>query len=161
MARYHKHFPALFEEKNGPIAVDIIDSFEVEVHFSDFIKPEAINPTEIVIDDSTGSFTDEQINALKGGVLNYIVYHNQMYQLNYRNKNIYKYFAKSEDVNSLSVLTVDLEAKTWVYEKIVNGVLISHINDDERHVTSADRNFWDNKLNYDSVNNECLIFNKN
>lgn len=37
--------------------------------------------------------------------------------------------------------------------------LNAHENNTNIHVTQADRDFWDNKLNY-TINNETLIFNR-
>lgn len=39
--------------------------------------------------------------------------------------------------------------------------LLSHINDSIKHITSAERTFWNNKLNcQDSVINETLVLNR-
>ena len=40
--------------------------------------------------------------------------------------------------------------------------LNNHINDNVRHVTNADRTFWNNKINCENtINGETLIFNRN
>lgn len=37
--------------------------------------------------------------------------------------------------------------------------LMDHIEDDERHITKGERDFWNNKLNY-MINEENLVFNR-
>lgn len=41
----------------------------------------------------------------------------------------------------------------------VKQQIINHINDSTIHITSAERTFWNNKLNY-SINGETLILNR-
>lgn len=42
----------------------------------------------------------------------------------------------------------------------VLGKLAEHIDDSTKHISSSDRQFWNNKLNY-AINDENLIFNRN
>lgn len=41
----------------------------------------------------------------------------------------------------------------------IRKILDDHIDDDIRHITSAERTFWNNKINCE-INNENLIFNR-
>lgn len=39
--------------------------------------------------------------------------------------------------------------------------LVNHINDTNKHITSSERNFWNNKINvYETVEEETLVFNR-
>lgn len=43
-----------------------------------------------------------------------------------------------------------------------NNQFIEHINDMSRHITEAERQFWNNKLNIDlNLDNENLVINRN
>jgi len=44
--------------------------------------------------------------------------------------------------------------------KMLTDLIIAHIENDEVHVTQAEKAFWNNKLNYDVVG-EVLVFNRN
>ena len=64
------------------------------------------------------------------------------------------------DPNNLNTIVVDTVTGEWTYSAIGNATLQEHIADNNRHLRSGEREFWNNKLNV--VNqDELLEFNRN
>lgn len=141
-------------EGKGLSTNDLTDELVEEIHSGGGHK-------EVRIYNTTGEFTPEQIETLRQSPSNYISYNGQIYKLQYKNTNTYKYFSLINDVNNMPMITVDFTTNRWQYNMVVNGVLDGHINDNERHINPGERDFWNNKLNYDIVQEERLILNRN
>jgi hypothetical protein len=92
--------------------------------------------------------------------LDEVVYQGDYYTLAFRDDNELRYMGYTEDPNTLNIIVVNRVTGEYVYSQIVNGLLIDHINDNERHINEGERDFWNRKLNYETEG-EILTFNRN
>ena len=67
---------------------------------------------------------------------------------------------QTTDPNMLNTIVVDTVNREWTYSSIGNAELQNHIADNNRHLREGEREFWNNKLNFET-NEELLEFNRN
>ena len=117
--------------------------------------------TSIDLVTSSGTFTAEELEALTSLQLKTLQYNNEIYTLTVKRPGQYRYTTNTSDPNELRYIDVDTTTGAYQCGASNNSLLLDHINDNVRHITAAERTFWNNKLNYNAVSEERLVFNRN
>lgn len=142
-------------EGKGLSTNDLTDELVEEIHAGG-------GHQEVRLYNPSGTLTESQADILKQSPSNYINYLGTLFKLRYKSTSMYKYFSQITDVNNMPVIEINWTTNTWQYTMVVNEVLTNHINDNERHVNTDERTFWNNKLNcIDDITEERLIFTRN
>lgn len=116
----------------------------------------------VQIETATGTFTEEVLTSLTDNRLKPILYNNELYTYTIKKNGIHRYTTVSDDPNVVRYIDVNTETGAWTYGVNINQTLEDHINDQVRHITAAERTFWNNKINcVDTVSEERLILNRN
>ena len=116
----------------------------------------------IALEDTSGTLTAEEVEELRASRLKPLVLNDTIYTYTVRMGNIYRYMTTSTNPNEARYIDVDMATGEWEYGFNTNSVLEEHINDQTRHVTAAEKAFWNNKINCeDTVSGERLILNRN
>jgi len=121
-------------------------------------KQDKIEFVEINPETITGQLSPTKLNLLTTNMVNRILRGDKIYYLSIKEGNTRKYFSTSaEDYDE-----IDVNITTGEYE-VKNSRLVNHINNKTIHITQAEREFWNKKLNcLEQVeSNETLILNRN
>ena len=121
-------------------------------------KEDKIKYIEIFSD--TGTFDTEVLNLLISNRLNRIIYGDNYYILSIKDGNLWRYKGGNLDPNIVNTIIVDVSTGEWVYSPIGNTLLQHHLDDVNRHLREGEREFWNNKLNFE-IEEELLEFNRN
>lgn len=114
----------------------------------------------ITVYTATGTFSTEVLNLLISDRLNKLVYLDNIYSLSMKDNRYWRYMGDTTDPNTLNTIVVDTVTGEWTYSSIGNAVLQNHIADNNRHLREGEREFWNNKLNFEA-DGELLEFNRN
>lgn len=107
-----------------------------------------------------GTLDPDTLNLLISSRLNKLIYLESVYSLSMKDNRYWRYMGDTTDPNMLNTIVVDTVTGEWTYSAIGNALLQEHIADNNRHLRSGEREFWNNKLNV--VNqDELLEFNRN
>lgn len=115
----------------------------------------------IEIDEAQGYFDADIIAIIQTNPIKRIKYDDRIYTMTMRRFGVYRYTTGSDDANFAKFIDVNINDRSWHCYNIANNALVQHVNDTSAHITNADRTFWDNKLNFDTVSEERLILNRN
>jgi hypothetical protein len=110
--------------------------------------------TPIEIETDTGTFTEDQVDALAGNLLKMISYNGNLYKMSLKNGNIWRYTAQTTNVNECPYIDVNITTGNWACSTAVNQELLDHINDNVRHITAEERSKWNDKLHHVTVNDD-------
>ncbi len=113
----------------------------------------------IDINQSEGTLAPTVLNLLISSRLNKLVYLDNVYSLSYKGNEYYRYTGGSTDPNYINTITVNVTTGDYYYESISNVVLRNHITNQDRHLRPGEREFWNNKLNFEAEG-ELLEFNR-
>lgn len=72
-----------------------------------------------------------------------------------------RHFYPDIKIGDGSVPVVDLPFVTDAARIAIGDMLTSHVQDEVRHITQQEREFWNAKLNYDVLDNDTLELNRN
>ena len=79
--------------------------------------------------------------------------------MSYKDRQFRRYLLSGIDPNVLYTIVVDTTTGEYTYSEIGNAELQNHIADNERHIREGEREFWNNKLNFNQEG-ELLEFNR-
>ena len=140
------------EERKERIAAD------EDLQYQILNKEDKIKYIEVF--SSSGTFDEEVLNLLISNRLNRIIYNDNYYMLSTKDNRYWRYMGQTTDPNMLNTIVVDTVNREWTYSSIGNAELQNHIADNNRHLREGEREFWNNKLNFET-NEELLEFNRN
>lgn len=120
-------------------------------------KEDKVQYIEIL--EPNGVFDTKTLNLLISNNLNKIIYQNKYYNLSYKDNSVRRYLLSGIDPNIIYTVTVDMHTGQWHYNMILNQELQEHIADNNRHIREGEREFWNNKLNFEA-RGEVLEFNR-
>lgn len=103
----------------------------------------------INLTSESGILSEEALNSLKASRVNKIVYNKRIYSLGTRDEMIWTYVGSTNNPNLINTIIVNIETGNYEYVGINNRVLEEHIADNSRHITDAEREFWNNKVTAD------------
>lgn len=98
-----------------------------------------------ITDFPEGTLSEEDLDLLKNSLVNQILFQSSIYRLSLKEGDLKKYFTSSR-VTVYNEIDVDLETGHYIILNTLDPALITHMNDDSRHVTESDRYFWNNKV---------------
>lgn len=120
-------------------------------------KQDKIEFVEINPETTTGQLSPTKLNLLTTNMVNRLLRDDKIYYLSIKEGNTRKYFSTSaEDYDE-----IDIDITTGRYQ-VKNTKVIDHINNTTIHITQDEREFWNNKLNYDedTLNSGILTLNR-
>jgi len=114
----------------------------------------------IHLSTAQGILSEEMLNLLISSRLNKLVYQDNIYSLCLKQDNWWRYIGDTIDPNIKQTIVVNVANGEYAYSQIDNLLLLNHIEDDNRHLRTGEREFWNNKLNL-TAQDELLEFNRN
>lgn len=117
----------------------------------------------ITLTGESGVLTDTEKTLLKNNLNGLISLNNRFYRLQLKTANQWIYGSMSNQAQAAGAIYIAIPSYEWEYQELLDPVLDQHIHDTTAHVTQADRERWNNKLNYemDDTDAEHLIINRN
>ena len=139
---------------------EIIDRKEADDELQKQIITKQDKIVFITVFEPTGTLEEDTLNLLISSRLNKLIYLDNIYSLSTKDNRYWRYMGQTTDPNLLNTIVVDSVTGEYTYSSIGNAELQNHINDNERHLRQGEREFWNNKLNYETTG-EILEFNRN
>lgn len=120
-------------------------------------KQDKIEFVEIPVENMTGQISSQELSVLTSNRINRLLRGNRIYYLSIREGDIRKYFSTIEEDYD----EIDIDITNGIYQ-VKNTRVIDHINDTTIHITQEDRDYWNNKLNYneDTLDAGILTLNR-
>lgn len=142
------------------IDTEIVERKEADIVLQNQIDEKQDKIKYIEITSPMGYLDESMLNLLIRDYANKIVYNDEYYALSTKTSQYRRYLAPTTDPNVMHTVLVDVTTGRYVYSEIPNAELQNHIADNERHVNPGERDFWNNKLNFETYG-EILEFNRN
>lgn len=133
---------------------------QMPVHFDSVYNPSSAAAVVTLVGTS-GVLNQTQATLLRKNINAVINLNNEFYRLTVKQLTQLIYSTTQIDMNKADRVYINLDTNEWYYEHQENYPINQHVADTAAHVNEGERDFWNNKLNYEIGEEEKLILTRN